>query len=77
LIDATAPDVALPVVRMPKLDGLELRRRLRAEGYSLRVLLISGYEDGAIAHEAITQYEHSHWCGHQKFLRESPRRRCC
>jgi hypothetical protein len=103
------------------------------------VLLISGYEDGAIAHEAITQArgaagflseeaeiaaaiiqvangrsalspntvktywqrlyekleifklhphvldhagqtcrcEHSHCCGHQQFLRESPRRRRC
>ena len=55
LIETIAPDVALLDVRRPKLDGLGLLRRLRAEGYGVRVLLISGYEDGAIAHEAITQ----------------------
>jgi len=55
MIAAVSPDVALLDVRMPKLDGLGLVRRLREEGSPVRVLLISGYEDGAIVHEAISQ----------------------
>jgi two-component system nitrate/nitrite response regulator NarL len=55
MIDVVRPDVALLDVRMPKLDGLGVLKRLRASGSQVRVLLISGYEDGAIAHEAISQ----------------------
>jgi two-component system nitrate/nitrite response regulator NarL len=53
LIDALRPDVALLDVRMPKLDGLALLRRLRHEHPAVRVLLISGNDDSEIAHEAI------------------------
>jgi two-component system nitrate/nitrite response regulator NarL len=55
LIEQVAPDVALLDVRMPGLDGLGVLRRLRSRRAAVRVLLISGYEDGAIVHEAITQ----------------------
>jgi two-component system nitrate/nitrite response regulator NarL len=55
LIERLSPNVALLDVRMPGLDGLALLRRLRADGAPVRVLLISGYDDGAIAHEAISQ----------------------
>ena len=55
MIDALAPDVALLDVRMPRLDGLGLLRRVRSEGSSVRVLLISGSDDSEIAHEAIGQ----------------------
>jgi two-component system, NarL family, nitrate/nitrite response regulator NarL len=55
MIAAVSPDVALLDVRMPKLDGLSLLERLRAEAPSVRVLLISGYEDSAIVHEAISR----------------------
>jgi len=55
MIDSMSPDVALLDVRMPNLDGLGLLRRLRAEASPVRVLLISGYEDSAIVHEAISQ----------------------
>jgi two-component system, NarL family, nitrate/nitrite response regulator NarL len=47
------PDVALIDVRMPRLDGLGLLRRLRVEDCPVRVLLISGSDDSEIAHEAI------------------------
>ncbi len=55
LIRAASPDVALVDVRMPKLDGLEVVRQLRAEGSPARVLLISGSDDSETAHEAIAQ----------------------
>src|SRR5581483_11722227 len=54
LIDAHTPDVALLDVRMPGRDGLEVLRAVTAAGSQVRVLLISGYEDGAIAHQAIS-----------------------
>ena len=53
LIHALCPDVALLDVRMRDLDGLSVLRRLRADGASVRVLLISGSDDSEIAHEAI------------------------
>jgi two-component system nitrate/nitrite response regulator NarL len=55
LIESRLPDVALVDVRMPGLDGLGLLRRLIAAGSPVRVLLISGSDDSAIAHEAIGQ----------------------
>jgi two-component system, NarL family, nitrate/nitrite response regulator NarL len=55
MIGVLAPDVVLLDVRMPKLDGLAVLRRVRAEGLPVRVLLISGSDDGEIAHEAISQ----------------------
>jgi two-component system nitrate/nitrite response regulator NarL len=54
LIERLSPDVALLDVRMPGLGGLDVLRRVTAAAVGVRVLLISGYEDGAIAHEAIS-----------------------
>ena len=53
MICELAPDVALIDMRMPKLDGLNMLRRLRADGSAARILLISGNDDSEIAHEAI------------------------
>lgn len=55
LIEALAPEVALLDVRMPGLDGLTLVAKLRSAGSAVRVLLISGGDDGEVAHEAIAQ----------------------
>jgi len=55
LIAELEPDVALLDVRMPRLDGISLLHRLLAAKISARVLLISGSDDSAIAHEAIGQ----------------------
>ncbi len=48
-----SPDVAVLDVRMPRVDGLELLRKLRAEDSPVRVLLISGSDDSEMAHQAI------------------------
>jgi two-component system, NarL family, nitrate/nitrite response regulator NarL len=53
MISRVRPDVALLDVRMPRLHGLGVLRRLRAEDCPVRVLLISGSDDSEIAHEAI------------------------
>ena len=55
MIESLAPDVALVDVRMPRLDGLGVLRRLQAGESAVRVLLISGNDDSEIAHEAIGQ----------------------
>lgn len=54
LIASQRPDVALVDVRMPVLDGLGLVRRVRADGSPVRVVLLTGYDDSAIVHEAIS-----------------------
>jgi len=44
LVNEAAPvDLLLTDIRMPKLDGLELARRLGAAHPTLRVLFVSGY----------------------------------
>jgi DNA-binding NarL/FixJ family response regulator len=51
---ALQPDVALIAVRLPGLSGLDVCRRLRAEGSAprTRVVLIAGTPDRAIAAQA-------------------------
>lgn len=40
-------------VRMPEIDGLELQRRLRAQGSALPVVVMTGHGDVALAVEAM------------------------
>jgi two-component system nitrate/nitrite response regulator NarL len=54
LIASQRPDVALVDVRMPIVDGLGLVRRVRADGLPVRVVLLTGYDDSAIVHEAVS-----------------------
>ena len=50
LITELAPDLALLDVRMPKLDGLEVCRRLQGSG--VRTVLLSAYAGDALEHRA-------------------------
>jgi DNA-binding NarL/FixJ family response regulator len=45
LVDALAPDVLLLDVEMPRLTGIEVARRLKAAGSSVRVLVLSIHDD--------------------------------
>lgn len=52
---ALQPDVVLLDIRMPGLDGLEVIKRARAQGYSGNVIVISSYTDFHYAQEAMRQ----------------------
>jgi CheY-like chemotaxis protein len=52
---ALRPDVALVDIGLPVLDGYEVARRLRAAGFALRLVALTGYGRGTDiqrAHEA-------------------------
>ncbi|MHB2208017.1 response regulator FixJ [Methylobacterium sp. CM6257] len=46
-------DGVLTDIRLPGIDGLELLRRLRGNGYTLPVVMMTGHGDVALAVEAI------------------------
>lgn len=45
LISRVQPDIVISDVIMPRIGGIELVQRLRDAGYSIPVLIISGYDD--------------------------------
>jgi DNA-binding response OmpR family regulator len=51
LMTASAPDVIILDLMMPVMDGREFHRRIRAEGYSTPVLLVSAYGAEQACHE--------------------------
>src|SRR5689334_3656189 len=53
LIAANAPRVCVSDVRMPKLDGLELARRVAAGSSGTAVLLYSGHADRGLVSDAL------------------------
>ncbi|HLK89868.1 MAG TPA: response regulator [Polyangia bacterium] len=44
-VERTKPDLVLMDVCMPKLDGLQTTRRLRTDGQSARIVLLTAYGD--------------------------------
>ena len=53
LLERLQPDVAVLDIRLPRLDGLALAREIRRQGWPIRVLLLSAYEDDALIREAL------------------------
>lgn len=52
-IEELKPDVAILDVRMPHLDGIEIARRLSAEGSTTGVILYTGVAERALVIEAL------------------------
>jgi two-component system, NarL family, nitrate/nitrite response regulator NarL len=52
-IKRLAPDVAILDLRMPGLDGVGVTEALTAADAPTRVLLLSGYREGAVVHAAL------------------------
>jgi len=53
LISETLPDIALIDISMPELNGIALARRLRQEAPSVRVVVLTVYEDRAFLKQAL------------------------
>ena len=53
LIAEKLPDIALIDISMPELNGIALARRLRAEAPSVRVVVLTVYEDRAFLKQAL------------------------
>ncbi len=53
LIAEKIPDILITDIRMPKIDGLELCRKIYKKCPDTRILIISGYDDFKYAQEAM------------------------
>jgi two-component system response regulator YesN len=53
LMELKQPDVLITDICMPKMDGLELVRRIRQANYATKVIIMSGYSDFEYAKQAI------------------------
>jgi two-component system response regulator YesN len=53
LIESCRPDIILTDIRMPKLDGISMTRKVKERFPSCRVLMITGYNDFEYAQEAV------------------------
>jgi DNA-binding NarL/FixJ family response regulator len=58
LVRATRPDVAIIDVAMPKLNGILLARRIRAEHPDAKVLILTAHEDEAHLKQALAAGAH-------------------
>lgn len=53
VLDEVQSGCVVTDIRMPQMDGLELQRRLRAQGSKLPVIVMTGHGDVALAVEAM------------------------
>lgn len=54
LIEEERPDFLFTDIRMPKMDGLELCRRLALTEYDIQIVVISGYSDFEYAQKSVS-----------------------
>lgn len=52
-IEKYRPDIVISDIRMPKMDGIEMLKRLREEGDNTYVIYLSAYNDFAYAQQAV------------------------
>lgn len=52
LAEALAPDVALVDLALPRMDGYETTRKLKAQQPALRVVVVSGLSENGVADRA-------------------------
>ena len=53
LIREKSPDIAVVDIKMPIMDGLEMAKAVREEGFSTRIVLLSAYKDFKYAQKGI------------------------
>ncbi|WP_337104208.1 response regulator [Paenibacillus sp. YIM B09110] len=53
LINRTGADIVITDIKMPEMDGLELIKRLKADGFNGEVLVLSNYNDFELVREAL------------------------
>lgn len=53
LIRRVSPDIVITDVRMPRINGIELVKTLRTEGFRIPILIISGYDDFSYVRSAL------------------------
>ena len=53
LIRKVSPDIVITDVRMPRINGIELVKTLRTEGFRIPILIISGYDDFSYVRSAL------------------------
>ncbi len=53
IAEKTQPDVVITDIKMPYMDGLELSRRLKEENPSVRIMILTGFDEFEYAKEAV------------------------
>lgn len=70
LLEERVPDIIITDIRMPEVDGTELVRRIREQGYEMPVIILTAMTDFAIARDLIDQLQKRRLSGsavaHQK-----------
>lgn len=53
IAEKTQPDVVITDIKMPYMDGLELSRKLKEENPSIRIMILTGFDEFEYAKEAV------------------------